>query len=71
MHRLTPDQWQALSPHLDEILGMQDEERSIWLSTLRDQNPSLVDQLESLLRDHRALVDEGFLERCPLSTTCS
>ncbi len=62
MHRLTPDQWQALSPHLDEILGMQDEERSIWLSTLRDQNPSLVDQLESLLKDHRALVDEGFLE---------
>lgn len=62
MHRLTPDQWQALSPHLDEILAMQDEERSIWLSTLRDQNPSLVDQLESLLNDHRALVEEGFLE---------
>ena len=62
MHRLTPDQWQALSPHLDEMLGMREEERSIWLSTLRDQNPTLVNHLETLLEEHRALVDEGFLE---------
>jgi len=62
MHRLTPDQWQELSPHLDEILGMQDEERSIWLSTLRAQNPTLVEHLETLFAEHRALVEEGFLE---------
>ena len=36
MSALSPDQWQALSPHLDEALGMTDEERSIWLSSLRD-----------------------------------
>jgi serine/threonine-protein kinase len=44
------------------MLGMQEEERSIWLSTLRAQNPTLVKHLETLLKDHRALVDEGFLE---------
>jgi eukaryotic-like serine/threonine-protein kinase len=66
MHRLTPDQWQELSPHLDEILGMQDEERSIWLTTLRAQNPTLVHHLESLFEEHRALVEEGFLETRPV-----
>ncbi|HMJ20453.1 MAG TPA: hypothetical protein VK513_01050, partial [Terriglobales bacterium] len=62
MPTLSPDQWQALSPHLDEALGMTEEERSIWLSSLRDQNPALVEQLEMLLREYRALAAEGFLE---------
>jgi serine/threonine protein kinase len=59
----TPDQWRALSPHLDKAFGMTDEERSIWLSSLRTQNPALVDQLEMLFYEHRALTEEGFLER--------
>jgi serine/threonine-protein kinase len=63
MHRLKPEEWQALSPHLDEILGMQDEERSAWLSALRAENPTLVNHLEALLHEHRALVEERFLER--------
>ena len=63
MSTLTPDQWRALSPHLDEALGMTDEERSIWLSSLRTQDPALADQLEMLFYEHRALTDEGFLER--------
>jgi serine/threonine protein kinase len=62
MHRLKPEEWQALSPHLDEILGMEDEERSLCLSTLRAQNPTLVNHLEALLHEHRALVEERFLE---------
>ncbi len=63
MSTLTPDQWHALSPHLDKAFGMTDEERSIWLSSLRTQNPALVDQLEMLFHEHRALTEEGFLER--------
>ena len=63
MSTLTPDQWRALSPHLDEALGMTDEERSIWLSSLRTQDSALADQLEMLFYEHRALTDEGFLER--------
>ena len=60
---LTPDQWRALSPYLDEALGMTDEERSIWLSSVRTQDSALADQLEMLFCEHRALTDEGFLER--------
>src|SRR6202795_646494 len=63
MYTLSPDQWQAVSPHLDEALGMAEEERSIWLSSLRSQNPTLADQLERLLGEHRALADKGFLEK--------
>jgi eukaryotic-like serine/threonine-protein kinase len=63
MLTLSHDRWQALSPHLDEALGMTDEDRSIWLSSLRTQNPSLVGQLEMLLGEHRALAEKGFLEK--------
>ena len=52
----------ALSPHLDEALGMPDEERSTWVSCLRTQDPRLADQLELLLGHHRALTCEGFLQ---------
>ena len=62
MAALSPDQWRVLSPHLDEALGMTDEERSIWLSCLRTQDPSLADRLELLLDHHRALTCEGFLQ---------
>jgi serine/threonine protein kinase len=58
----SPEQWRVLSPHLDEALGMSDEERSKWLCCLRVQNPPLADQLELLLDHHRALTCEGFLQ---------
>jgi eukaryotic-like serine/threonine-protein kinase len=63
MPALSPDQWQALSPYLDEALEMSEEERSIWLSSLRTKNPGLVEQLETLFHEHRTLSDEGFLEK--------
>jgi serine/threonine protein kinase/Tol biopolymer transport system component len=62
MFKLSPDQWRALSPHLDEALEMTDEQRSTWLSSLRTENPILASQLEILLQEHRALSEEGFLE---------
>jgi eukaryotic-like serine/threonine-protein kinase len=62
MSALTPDQWQALSPYLDDALTMTDEECSIWLSSLRVKSPDLVEQLEMLLHEHRSLSEEGFLE---------
>jgi eukaryotic-like serine/threonine-protein kinase len=63
MVTLSPNQWQALSPHLDHALELSGEERSIWLSALRTQNPDLADQLEVLLDEHYVLTEEGFLER--------
>ena len=61
MSILSPDQWQALSPHLDEALEMAHDERAIWLTSLQGENPTLAYQLEILLREHRELSDEGFL----------
>ena len=66
MSKLNPDQWQALSPHLDEALEMTDDERSTWLSSLQGKNPTLAYQLEILLREHRELSEEGFLEASAL-----
>src|SRR5580693_8892973 len=60
---LDPDEWHALSPHLDKALGMNDEERSIWLSWLHSRNPDVALQLEALLYEHSVLTEEGFLER--------
>jgi tetratricopeptide (TPR) repeat protein len=62
MSTLSPDQWRALSPYLDQALAMTDDERSAWLSSVGDQDPALATQLESLLDEHRVLAQEGFLE---------
>lgn len=66
MSKLSPDQWQALSPHLDEALEMTDFERGTWLSSLKSKNPTLAYQLEILLREHHVLSEEGFLEASAL-----
>jgi serine/threonine protein kinase/Tol biopolymer transport system component len=66
MSKISPEQWQALSPHLDEVLEMTAEERSMWLSSLESENPALAYQLELLLREHRVLSEEGFLEASAL-----
>ena len=62
MSKLSPDQWQALSPRLDEALEMTDDERSTWFSRLRAEDPTLAGQLEMLLEEHRVLSQEGFLD---------
>ena len=62
MSKLSPDQWQELSPRLDQALEMADDERSKWLLSLQSENPTLAYQLEILLREHRVLSQEGFLE---------
>ena len=63
MSTLSPDQWQALSPHLDQALAMADDERAAWLSSLGEQDPALAAQLRALLDEHRVLAQEGFLEK--------
>src|ERR1700748_601724 len=60
---LTPDEWRELSPHLDEALGMNDDERAIWLSWLHSRNPDVALQLEALLYEQRVLAEDGFLEK--------
>jgi len=62
MSKLSPEQWRTLSPHLDEALEMDYEQRSTWLSSLRTENPILASQLESLLHEYHVLSEKGFLE---------
>jgi len=62
MSKLSPEQWQALSPYLDRALELADDERSAWLAALRSENPAVAFQLEMLLDELRALNEEGFLE---------
>ena len=62
----TPAWWRAVSPHVDQALEMDEEERAAWLAALRDENPVLAAQLETVLAEHEALAREGFLERPPI-----
>jgi len=62
MSKLSPDQWQALSPYLDRALELEDDDRSAWLAELRSESPAIAAQLEMLLAEQRALNQEGFLE---------
>jgi serine/threonine protein kinase/Tol biopolymer transport system component len=66
MSTLSSDQWHEVSPYLDEALGMTDEERSLWLTSLRLRNSELAAQMEELIEEHRVLSEEGFLEECPI-----
>jgi eukaryotic-like serine/threonine-protein kinase len=63
MPTLSPDEWQAISPYLDQALAMSEDERAGWLRSLGEHNPALVAQLTELLDEHRVLAREGFLEK--------
>jgi serine/threonine-protein kinase len=65
MSVLDPDQWQAVSPLLDQALTLTQEDRARWLEALREQNPALAAQLQELLGAHRAAVEKGFLDKSP------
>jgi len=71
MSTLSPDQWQALSPYLDQALAMSDDERPAWLSELYEREPALATQLRALLDEHRILAQEGFLENSPAAASRS
>ena len=63
MSSVTPDRWRALSPYLDEALDLEGEARAAWLASLAARDAMLAADLRSLLDDHDAANDAGFLER--------
>src|SRR5580693_4494911 len=63
MSTLSPEEWQVLSPYLDQALAMSDDERAAWLRTLAEQKPAMAAQVVALLDEHRVLEQEGFLEK--------
>ncbi|HET7096500.1 MAG TPA: protein kinase [Casimicrobiaceae bacterium] len=56
------DRWQAVSPLLDRALDLSVDERNRWLAELREKNPSLAAEVETLLEHARTLEREAFLE---------
>ena len=65
MAALSPDQWQLLSPYLDQALTLSEAERARWLEQISAENPALARQLEELLHEHREAQRKQFLEKSP------
>jgi serine/threonine protein kinase len=65
MSALTPEQWQEISPYLDDALSLSEQERADWLSDFHTQRPDIANLLEELLEEHGALSQEHFLENPP------
>jgi len=62
---LSPEQWRAVSPYLDEALTLTSEAREAWLESLRVKDGVLASQVEALLNEKRAAEEKGFLEKGP------
>src|SRR5262245_44931076 len=62
MSKLSPDRWRAISLRLDEALELGAEERATWMAALREQDPTLADEVSRLLEEHESLRKEHFLE---------
>jgi len=65
VRELTTDRWRRVSPHLDRALEFTVDERTVWLDSLRTEDPELAAELESLLDEHEAAGRERFLEEGP------
>ena len=61
------DRWQVVSPLLDRALELSVDERVEWLASLREKDPALAAEIDTLLEDARALESEGFLVHAPSS----
>jgi serine/threonine protein kinase len=63
MPPVDPDRWRVLSPYLDEALDLaSDEDRATWLRSLSARDAELAADLRSLLDEHHAVHESGFLE---------
>ena len=67
MSTLSPEQWQEISPYLDEALSLPETERTVWLASFKAERPALALLLHQLLEEHRALAEKRFLEDSPIA----
>ena len=63
MSPITSNRWQSLSPYLDKALEMPEQERSVWLSSLRAEDPDLAREINKLLQEYIAASQEQYLEK--------
>jgi hypothetical protein len=64
---LSPEGWREVSPYLDQVLSLPEDERAPWLESFRAERPDLANLLQDLLEEHRVLAHKQFLERSPVS----
>jgi eukaryotic-like serine/threonine-protein kinase len=62
MSILDPDRWRAVSPYLDQAAELPRDARAAWLASLRQKDPGLAGDVETLLRDYEAVYEAGFLD---------
>ncbi|HKU27198.1 MAG TPA: hypothetical protein VJQ54_17115, partial [Candidatus Sulfotelmatobacter sp.] len=62
MPTLTPEHWQQLSPYLDQVLELPEEQRQAWLKEFATTKPELAGLLSELLKEHATLDRKHFLE---------
>src|SRR6478672_9582849 len=65
MTRIDASRWNELSPLLDEVLELTDEQRQAWLETMRATRPQVAAELEKLLSELESLDAAGFLQGDP------
>jgi eukaryotic-like serine/threonine-protein kinase len=63
MRPLDPDLWRTLSPYLDEALELDAKQLPDWLAALDATAPEVAAELRTLLAEHQAIQDSGFLDR--------
>ncbi len=64
MSAVAQSRWPVLSPLLDELLDLEDDEaRAARLDAVRAQDPALAGELQALLGELPRIEREGFLER--------
>lgn len=59
--------WERISPHFEQALDLDPQEREAWLLNLDTTQPEIAATLRSLLADHRALNAAHFLHQSPLA----
>jgi eukaryotic-like serine/threonine-protein kinase len=65
MSRISPEQWQLLSPYLDRALTLSRDECAIWLESLQKSDPEMADKLRTLVEEHYRGAEDSFLANTP------
>ncbi len=65
MDVLDRERWRVITSHLNDLLDLDETERTSSLSALCDADPVLAADLRMLLDEHRELAAERFLEDAP------
>jgi len=55
--------WKRASPYLDEALTLSEQEQSVWLASLREQDPDLAQDLQKLLQKQREVIEQRLPRR--------